>query len=227
MLLSRRLIRHAEQWRNRHRRSAAAFLALGLIALLAAMVSCAGSDSTSAKLAATEATPSDVVATSLPSPSDSSSPTDSASPTDSPTPTYSPTPWSSPLASDDPGAAGVTASGDLDCKDFATQEEAQAVLDADSSDPNGLDGDGDGVACESLPSGSGSTGDYTSTGGSGHSSTAGGTGSSSSSSSSGSTSSTSYANCTEARAAGVTPIHAGEPGYSSRLDRDGDGVACE
>jgi hypothetical protein len=36
-----------------------------------------------------------------------------------------------------------------------------------------------------------------------------------------------YANCTAARAAGVTPIHRGEPGYSSKLDRDGDGIACE
>ena len=42
--------------------------------------------------------------------------------------------------------------GDLDCADFATQEEAQAVLDADPSDPNGLDGEGDGVPCEDLPS---------------------------------------------------------------------------
>jgi len=36
-----------------------------------------------------------------------------------------------------------------------------------------------------------------------------------------------YANCTEARAAGVTPLHRGQPGYSSKLDRDGDGIACE
>lgn len=36
-----------------------------------------------------------------------------------------------------------------------------------------------------------------------------------------------YANCTEARNAGVTPIYKGEPGYASHLDRDGDGVACE
>jgi hypothetical protein len=28
------------------------------------------------------------------------------------------------------------------------------VLDADPSDPNYLDGEGDGIACESLPSGS-------------------------------------------------------------------------
>ncbi|MFA9492387.1 excalibur calcium-binding domain-containing protein [Streptococcus sp. E17BB] len=36
-----------------------------------------------------------------------------------------------------------------------------------------------------------------------------------------------YANCSEARAAGVTPIYLGEPGYSRKLDRDGDGIACE
>lgn len=39
--------------------------------------------------------------------------------------------------------------GDLDCADFASQAEAQAVFDADPTDPNGLDADGDGVACES------------------------------------------------------------------------------
>ncbi len=37
----------------------------------------------------------------------------------------------------------------------------------------------------------------------------------------------SYANCSAARAAGVTPLHRGEPGYSAKLDRDGDGIACE
>lgn len=36
-----------------------------------------------------------------------------------------------------------------------------------------------------------------------------------------------YANCTEARAAGVAPIRQGEPGYSTRLDRDRDGIACD
>ncbi|MFJ8296274.1 excalibur calcium-binding domain-containing protein [Streptomyces sp. NPDC094447] len=36
-----------------------------------------------------------------------------------------------------------------------------------------------------------------------------------------------YRNCTAVRAAGAAPIHAGEPGYGSHLDRDGDGVACE
>jgi len=36
-----------------------------------------------------------------------------------------------------------------------------------------------------------------------------------------------YANCTAVRAAGAAPIMRGEPGYSSKLDRDGDGIACE
>lgn len=37
----------------------------------------------------------------------------------------------------------------------------------------------------------------------------------------------SYRNCTAVRAAGKAPLHRGDPGYSSKLDRDGDGVACE
>lgn len=37
----------------------------------------------------------------------------------------------------------------------------------------------------------------------------------------------SYANCAAVRAAGAAPLHRGDPGYSSKLDRDGDGVACE
>lgn len=40
---------------------------------------------------------------------------------------------------------------DLDCEDFETQEEAQAVLDDDPSDPNNLDPNGDGIACALLP----------------------------------------------------------------------------
>src|SRR4051812_4477824 len=41
---------------------------------------------------------------------------------------------------------------DLDCEDFDTQEEAQAVLDEDPADPNNLDPNKDGVACALLPS---------------------------------------------------------------------------
>lgn len=36
-----------------------------------------------------------------------------------------------------------------------------------------------------------------------------------------------YANCAAVRAAGKAPIRRGDPGYSSALDRDGDGIACE
>jgi hypothetical protein len=37
----------------------------------------------------------------------------------------------------------------------------------------------------------------------------------------------SYSNCDQARAAGKAPLRKGEPGYARKLDRDGDGVACE
>ncbi|MET1021885.1 MAG: DUF1524 domain-containing protein, partial [Arthrobacter sp.] len=36
-----------------------------------------------------------------------------------------------------------------------------------------------------------------------------------------------YANCAAARAAGAAPLRAGQPGYRSKMDGDGDGVACE
>jgi hypothetical protein len=36
-----------------------------------------------------------------------------------------------------------------------------------------------------------------------------------------------YANCAAVRAAGAAPIYRGDPGYSRKLDRDGDGVGCE
>lgn len=36
-----------------------------------------------------------------------------------------------------------------------------------------------------------------------------------------------YRNCDAARAAHAAPLHAGDPGYRSALDRDHDGTACE
>ncbi len=36
-----------------------------------------------------------------------------------------------------------------------------------------------------------------------------------------------YQNCTEVRTAGAAPIRAGDPGWQSKFDRDGDGVGCE
>lgn len=36
-----------------------------------------------------------------------------------------------------------------------------------------------------------------------------------------------YSSCKEAKEAGAAPLREGDPGYSSKLDRDGDGIACE
>ncbi|PAU67778.1 calcium-binding protein [Bifidobacterium italicum] len=36
-----------------------------------------------------------------------------------------------------------------------------------------------------------------------------------------------YKNCAAVRAAGKAPLHRGDPGYAPKLDRDGDGIACE
>ena len=55
--------------------------------------------------------------------------------------------------------AGVAAAQDLDCADFQTQAQAQAVYDQNPSDPNGLDRDKDGVACEALPGGAPGSGE--------------------------------------------------------------------
>lgn len=37
----------------------------------------------------------------------------------------------------------------------------------------------------------------------------------------------SFSSCAEAEANGYRDLRKGEPGYSTRLDRDGDGVACD
>lgn len=42
-----------------------------------------------------------------------------------------------------------------------------------------------------------------------------------------STAAVSFANCDAVREAGKAPIRQGDPGYSTRLDGDGDGVACD
>ena len=36
-----------------------------------------------------------------------------------------------------------------------------------------------------------------------------------------------FKSCKAAKAAGYSDIKKGEPGYSTNLDRDGDGIACE
>ena len=36
-----------------------------------------------------------------------------------------------------------------------------------------------------------------------------------------------FSGCNEVRAAGVAPLYRYEPGFSDRLDGDGDGIGCE
>ena len=52
--------------------------------------------------------------------------------------------------------SGSAWAADQDCSDFDTQQEAQGIYEQDTSDPNGLDRDDDGVACENNATGSGS-----------------------------------------------------------------------
>jgi hypothetical protein len=49
------------------------------------------------------------------------------------------------------GVPGTAGAADLDCSDFATQAEAQASFNSTPGDPNALDSDDDGIACETLP----------------------------------------------------------------------------
>ncbi|MBC7943515.1 excalibur calcium-binding domain-containing protein [Candidatus Saccharibacteria bacterium] len=46
----------------------------------------------------------------------------------------------------------VHAYNEYNCSDFSSQEEAQETYEDDTTDPNYLDGDSDGVACEALSS---------------------------------------------------------------------------
>jgi micrococcal nuclease len=64
-------------------------------------------------------------------------------------PTVAPSPATPPPTAA-PSSLPACTSGDCDCGDFATWEQAQAVLEAFPGDPHRLDGDNDGVACESL-----------------------------------------------------------------------------
>lgn len=56
----------------------------------------------------------------------------------------------SSIAEPTPSDADPTLFEDLDCSDFADHEEAQAVFESLPGDPHRLDGDNDGIACESL-----------------------------------------------------------------------------
>lgn len=77
--------------------------------------------------------------------------TPTLTPTKTPTSTPTPAVTASPTPPSLVGACGSCALTDCNCSDFDTHAEAQACLNADPSDPFNLDGDSDGVACESLP----------------------------------------------------------------------------
>jgi len=77
--------------------------------------------------------------------------TTSGTPPPTPSPTATPTPAPTATPTPAPSACRPCAATDCDCGDFSTQAQAQTCLNADPSDPFNLDGDNDGVACESLP----------------------------------------------------------------------------
>lgn len=71
-------------------------------------------------------------------------------PSDSPAPQTLPIPaW--PTATSTPQPTPTVAGDLFNCSDFAYQEDAQRLLDADRGDPNHLDPDGNGVACDERP----------------------------------------------------------------------------
>ena len=84
------------------------------------------------------------VATAVPTPTPS--PTPVATPTPTPAPAPTPIPEPTPPR-EEPFV-------DRDCGDFSGWREAQTFFESEGGpqeDPHGLDGDGDGVACQSLP----------------------------------------------------------------------------
>src|ERR671911_641308 len=57
-----------------------------------------------------------------------------------------------------PGKPAKAQADQYDCASFGSQQSAQVELDRDPSDPNNLDSDGNGIACDNYPYGtSGST----------------------------------------------------------------------
>lgn len=78
------------------------------------------------------------------------SPTPTATPTQAPTPRPTVQPTAQPTVQ--PAAQPLRNNRDLyNCRDFETWEQAQAVFEANlPGDPNHIDMDSDGVACEAL-----------------------------------------------------------------------------
>ena len=52
-----------------------------------------------------------------------------------------------------PGKPAKAQADQYDCASFGSQQSAQVELDRDPSDPNNLDSDGNGIACDDYPYG--------------------------------------------------------------------------
>ena len=52
-----------------------------------------------------------------------------------------------------PSKSAIAQADQYDCASFGSQESAQVQLDSDPSDPNNLDSDGNGIACDNYPYG--------------------------------------------------------------------------
>ncbi|MBW4704618.1 excalibur calcium-binding domain-containing protein [Micromonospora sp. RL09-050-HVF-A] len=124
--------------------------------------------------------------------------TGSPTPDDTPTPSPSPSPSPSPKKTSKPKPAPYY----KNCDAVRAADDAPLFEGEPGYRPE-LDRDGDGEACE-PGGGNGDLGGYNDTNGNVY-----------------------YANCTAVRAAGAAPIRRGVPGYSRKLDRDGDGIGCE
>lgn len=141
---------------------------------------------------------------------------ESASPTE-PEPTTARAVPTEAATSSSPEPPPETTEAEAEAEEEVYYENCDAVRDAGAApiyegEPGyraGLDGDGDGEGCEDTSNsdsggGGGGGNDDEDDGGSVY-----------------------YENCDAARAAGAAPVHAGDPGYGSHLDRDGDGTGCE
>jgi hypothetical protein len=56
-----------------------------------------------------------------------------------------------------PSKPAVAQADQYDCASFGSQASAQVELDSDPSDPNNLDSDGNGIACDNYPYGKSSS----------------------------------------------------------------------
>lgn len=136
---------------------------LGSVVLAVAMVGCTSSAVASSGSAAVAPRPTAAAAQQTPTLPRTQTPATPTTPPATPTrtaapatppPTVAPTapppapPTLAPRVGFDP--TSYIGKGDaFNCADFASQANAQAVLRADPADPNRLDADRDGIACES------------------------------------------------------------------------------